>query len=76
MSDFLCWFPIGFLGFLASNDIPVPGELNVVIAIIVMPLNSAMNPFLYTLNIVLDRRRRIKEMRILDWVKSKRSGQH
>ena len=26
VSDFLCWFPIGLLGLLASNGAPVPGE--------------------------------------------------
>ena len=53
VSDFLCWFPIGLLGLLASNGSPVPGEVNVATAIIVLPVNSALNPFLYTLNTTL-----------------------
>nr|KAG5698009.1 hypothetical protein BaRGS_005827 [Batillaria attramentaria] len=61
MSDFLCWFPIGLLGLLASNGVAVPGEVNVVMAIIVLPLNSALNPFLYTVNAVMERRRQTKE---------------
>nr|KAG5685354.1 hypothetical protein BaRGS_005426 [Batillaria attramentaria] len=65
MSDFLCWFPIGVLGLLASQDVPIPGEFNVAMAIFVLPLNSALNPFLYTLNIILERRRRSREEELL-----------
>ena len=67
MSDFCCWFPIGFLGILASLDIPIPGEVNVAMAIFVLPLNSALNPFLYTLNVIRERRRRaqFKRLRLL-----------
>ena len=64
MSDFFCWFPIGLLGLLSSNGVPVPGEVNVAMAIIVLPVNSAINPFLYTLNMMLERRRRARERRI------------
>ena len=62
--DFLCWFPIGLLGLLASNGSPVPGEVNVATAIIVLPVNSALNPFLYTLNTILEKRRRLEERRL------------
>nr|KAG5710533.1 hypothetical protein BaRGS_013179 [Batillaria attramentaria] len=58
VSDFLCWFPIGLLGLLAASGVPVPGEVNVTVAIVVLPINSAFNPFLYTLNMLLERRRR------------------
>ena len=64
MSDFLCWFPISLLGLLASSGTPVSGEVNVAIAIFVLPLNSVLNPFLYTLNIILERRRKIQEQRL------------
>ena len=33
LSDFLCWFPIGLLGVLASTGTPIPDELNVAVAI-------------------------------------------
>jgi len=64
MSDFLCWFPIGFLGVLASLNIPIPGEVNVGVAIFVLPLNSALNPFLYTLNVIKERRQRAQFKRL------------
>ena len=62
-SDFLCWFPVGLLGLLASKGLTIPGEFNVAMAIIVLPLNSALNPFLYTLNFIQERRRKAKEIR-------------
>ena len=71
MSDFVCWFPIGLVGLLAANDVRIPGEVNVAMAMTVMPLNSTINPFLYTLNIVLERRRRAREQRLQDWMNKK-----
>ena len=75
MSDFLCWFPIGVLGLLASTGTAVPGELNVAMAILVLPLNSALNPFLYTLNMIMERRRRYKEERLRKLLISELRGQ-
>ena len=65
VSDFLCWFPIGLLGLLASRDIPISGEVNIAMAIFVLPLNSALNPFLYSLNTILARRDRAREQKLL-----------
>nr|KAG5703701.1 hypothetical protein BaRGS_022990 [Batillaria attramentaria] len=63
LSDFLCWFPIGLLGLLASTGTPISSEVNVGIAIFVLPFNSALNPFLYTLNIIWEKRRKASESR-------------
>ena len=65
VSDFLCWFPIGLLGLLASRDIPISGEVNVGVAIFVLPLNSALNPFLYSLNTIYTHRARAREQKLL-----------
>ena len=65
VSDFLCWFPIGLLGLLASRDIPISGEVNVGMAIFVLPLNSALNPFLYSLTATRARRAREREQKLL-----------
>nr|KAG5709281.1 hypothetical protein BaRGS_018033 [Batillaria attramentaria] len=62
---FSCWFPIGLLGLLASAGVPVPGEVNVVMAIFVLPFNSALNPFLYTFNLRMERRREKREKKLL-----------
>ena len=65
LSDFLCWFPIGLLGLLASTGTPIPGELNVAVAIFVMPFNSALNPFLYTFNVLMEKRLKAQEACLL-----------
>nr|KAG5686467.1 hypothetical protein BaRGS_010795 [Batillaria attramentaria]KAG5692107.1 hypothetical protein BaRGS_029567 [Batillaria attramentaria] len=54
-TDFCCWFPIGLMGLLALNDTPIPGEVNVWAAIFILPVNSAINPFLYTLSMLVER---------------------
>ena len=64
-SDFLCWFPVGLLGLLAISGATLPGELTVAIAIFVLPFNAAANPFLYTLNVLIERRVKDQEGRLL-----------
>nr|KAG5702607.1 hypothetical protein BaRGS_027993 [Batillaria attramentaria] len=71
VSDFLCWFPIGLLGLLASTGNPIPGEINVAMAIFVLPLNSALNPFLYTFNVIMEKRREAAEARMLEHLMKK-----
>ncbi|KAL8580965.1 hypothetical protein ACOMHN_017532 [Nucella lapillus] len=70
VTDFLCWFPIGLCGLLALAGTPIPGEVNVVLAIFVLPLNSAINPFLYTLNTLAEKRRKTNEAQLMQWLES------
>ena len=70
VTDFLCWFPIGLCGLLALADIPIPGEVNVAFAIFVLPLNSALNPFTYTFNMLMEKRRKSREAVLLQWLES------
>ena len=65
LSDFLCWFPIGLLGVLASTGTPIPGEVNVTAAIFLVPFNSALNPFLYTYNVLMEKRRQTQQANLL-----------
>ena len=71
VTDFLCWFPIGLCGLLALANIPIPREMNVAFAIFVLPLNSALNPFMYTLNMLMEKRRKSREAMLLQWLESK-----
>ena len=59
-TDFCCWFPVGLMGLLAAGGVPIPGEVNVWTAIFVLPLNSALNPFLYTLNRLMEKREKMR----------------
>ena len=63
VTDFCCWFPVGVMALLAVRGTPIPGIVNVATAVFVLPLNSALNPFLYTLNVVLRRRSKAREQR-------------
>ncbi|KAL8623880.1 hypothetical protein ACOMHN_050595 [Nucella lapillus] len=65
LSDFMCWFPIGILGLWAFTDNTVNSDINVRVAIFVMPFNAALNPLLYTLNLVMDKRRKAAEARMM-----------
>ena len=51
------WILLVLICLLISTDYSIPSEVNVALAIFVLPLNSALNPFLYTLNILMKRRR-------------------
>ena len=74
VSDFLCWFPIGLLGLLAFSGTAISGEVNVAMAIFVLPLNSALNPFLYTYNIIAEKRRRRKEKELVLMLQSQKEA--
>nr|KAG5700957.1 hypothetical protein BaRGS_034242 [Batillaria attramentaria] len=70
VSDFLCWFPVGLLGLMSSAGIPVASEFSVFTAVIVLPLNSALNPFLYSYNVLAEKRRKAREARLLELLQS------
>ena len=48
ISDFLCWFPIGVMGLMTLSGNPVSQDAYVLAAILIVPINSAINPLLYT----------------------------
>ncbi|XP_064631322.1 G-protein coupled receptor GRL101-like [Lineus longissimus] len=51
LTDFACWMPIIILGLAAiSGKVTIPGDVYAWIAVFVLPINSAMNPILYTLS--------------------------
>ena len=76
VSDFLCWFPVGLLGILTAQGVPVSGEVNVAMAIFVLPFNSALNPFLYTLNVIRERRDKAREQRLRVYLLSQTRDAH
>ena len=70
LSDFLCWFPVGLLGILAMSGQPISGEVNVAIAVFILPVNSAINPFVYTINVILTNRQKRREERMKQMLKN------
>ncbi|KAI8792337.1 G-protein coupled receptor GRL101, partial [Biomphalaria glabrata] len=45
---FMCWFPVGILGFLSLNGHIFDREVYAWVAVLVLPINSALNPIIYT----------------------------
>ncbi|KAK1800382.1 hypothetical protein P4O66_005613, partial [Electrophorus voltai] len=48
-SDALCWIPIFLVKTLSLMEVEIPGTINSWVVIFVLPINSALNPILYTL---------------------------
>ncbi|XP_076814785.1 uncharacterized protein LOC143460965 isoform X1 [Clavelina lepadiformis] len=48
ITDFLCWIPICILAFCKLYDLPISGTVYSVAAIVLLPINSALNPILYS----------------------------
>ncbi|XP_071504203.1 G-protein coupled receptor GRL101-like [Diadema antillarum] len=60
-TDFVCWMPIIIMGILASSGVvDIPGDTYAWTAVFILPLNSSLNPYLYTLSAVLQRRKELK----------------
>ena len=55
---------------MALAGVSIPGEINVAMAVFVLPLNSALNPFLYTFNLVTEKRKKASEERLLKKLQS------
>ncbi|KAG7201394.1 hypothetical protein KM043_004156 [Ampulex compressa] len=48
LTDAACWMPIIALKILAMMKYPVPADLHAWVVVFILPVNSAVNPLLYT----------------------------
>uniref|UniRef100_A0A2K6T7H1 Relaxin family peptide receptor 1 n=1 Tax=Saimiri boliviensis boliviensis TaxID=39432 RepID=A0A2K6T7H1_SAIBB len=48
-TDALCWIPVFVLKFLSLLQVEIPGTITSWVVIFILPINSALNPILYTL---------------------------
>ncbi|XP_053186972.1 relaxin receptor 2a [Scomber japonicus] len=48
-SDALCWIPIFLVKILSLTEVEIPGTISSWIVIFILPINSALNPIVYTL---------------------------
>ncbi|XP_029459740.1 LOW QUALITY PROTEIN: relaxin receptor 1 [Rhinatrema bivittatum] len=48
-TDALCWIPIFILKLLSLLQVEIPGSISSWVVIFILPINSALNPILYTL---------------------------
>ncbi|KAK3098302.1 hypothetical protein FSP39_018119 [Pinctada imbricata] len=56
LTDFICWFPVGVMGIMALSGKAIPGEVYAWTAVFILPINSALNPFLYTFSTIIKQR--------------------
>ncbi|XP_033639013.1 uncharacterized protein LOC117299572 [Asterias rubens] len=57
-SDFLCWMPVIVLGILSQTSvIKIEPDVYAWLVVFVLPINSSLNPYLYTIVTVISRRR-------------------
>uniref|UniRef100_A0A8W8KN41 Uncharacterized protein n=1 Tax=Magallana gigas TaxID=29159 RepID=A0A8W8KN41_MAGGI len=52
LSDAFCWIPIVLIGLLALGGVNISSDVYAWIVVVVLPINSALNPFIYTLSIM------------------------
>jgi len=48
LSDFFCWIPVCIMGYLRVAGMPLPPNAYIASAGFLLPINSAMNPLLYS----------------------------
>ncbi|XP_060074077.1 G-protein coupled receptor GRL101-like [Ylistrum balloti] len=58
-TDFCCWFPIGVMGVASKCGVEIPNGVYAWVMVFVLPINAAINPFLYTATAVWRKRRTI-----------------
>ncbi|KAH9513818.1 hypothetical protein Btru_031472 [Bulinus truncatus] len=61
ISDFLCWFPIGIMGMISFNGYKYNTDVYAWVAIFILPVNSAVNPLLYTIPAIKDMQNKKKK---------------
>ncbi|XP_070532232.1 uncharacterized protein [Ptychodera flava] len=60
-SDFCCWVPICTLGILGLSGVVIPGDVYAWTAVFILPLNSSLNPFLYTYSSIKAKRNEARQ---------------
>ena len=64
-TDFLCWFPVIVMGILVqARVITLPPSVYAWSVTFILPINSAINPYLYTLSEVISNYRKKKEQQL------------
>ena len=61
-TDFLCWMPVIIMGILSqTGSVTIPVEMYVWIVVFILPINSSLNPYLYSLSSVIATRKKALE---------------
>ncbi|XP_033759346.1 G-protein coupled receptor GRL101-like [Pecten maximus] len=63
-TDFCCWFPIGVMGVISKFGYQMPHGVYAWVMVFVLPINAAINPFLYTASAIFRKRQREQQIAI------------
>ncbi|XP_022097833.1 uncharacterized protein LOC110983144 isoform X2 [Acanthaster planci] len=64
-TDFLCWMPVIIMGILSlAGVLVIPSTVYAWTAVFILPLNSALNPYLYTASTMQLRNRKVGVKRV------------
>ncbi|CAG5131361.1 unnamed protein product [Candidula unifasciata] len=64
MSNFACWFPIAVMGFVSLSGFEIGLSAFAWSTVLIMPINAALNPLLYTVPAVLRKVAGFKKVKI------------
>lgn len=59
--DLCCWLPVGLLGLLSLNGYELSSDVHSLLAVLVIPLTSAINPILYKIPSIYDMIKTIRQ---------------
>lgn len=68
----LCWLILGTVRLLASRATPMSDDVHVGVALLLLPLSAALDPYLYVFGIVQQSRRQAREQRLLKRLRAKK----
>uniref|UniRef100_K1R631 G-protein coupled receptor GRL101 n=1 Tax=Magallana gigas TaxID=29159 RepID=K1R631_MAGGI len=58
LSDTFCWIPIIVIGLLASGGVNISSDVYAWVIVLVLPINSALNPFIYTFSMIFRQKKK------------------
>ncbi|XP_038051025.1 CUB and sushi domain-containing protein 1-like [Patiria miniata] len=64
MTDFICWIPVIMMGILSqARVVEIPTEAYAWIVVFILPINSSLNPYLYTISDMCSQQRKSASVR-------------
>ncbi|XP_050394021.2 relaxin receptor 2 isoform X2 [Patella vulgata] len=67
ITDFICWIPIIIIKVVALSGVNISGDLYAWVVVFILPVNSALNPLLYTLTTKLFKQKLISKFTTVVW---------
>ncbi|UYV71605.1 RXFP1 [Cordylochernes scorpioides] len=61
LTDCLCWIPVVVVKMVALSEVYIPDTLYAFVVLLIVPINSAINPIIYTIAAPTELRQRLKE---------------